>query len=445
MSKPELRIVELFSGIGAQKRGIDNTGLFACTTVATSEIDKEATVSYAAIHCGFTLQRIEALEFPPTEEMAQLLKDRNIGYDSKKKEQYNWDKLVNSKTGNERIKKYYAAMILQNNLGDIEKIESLPDCDLLTYSAPCQDFSIQGKQRGAIRGETRSGLLYEVERLLVEKHESNEEMPKFLMMENVKNLVGKKFMPTFQDWMRRLYDLGYDTYWAILNGKQCGVPQNRERTFAISIRKDIDTQTFEFPIPFDNHIRLKDIVDKTVDPSYLLSEQAMGKYKDYFSNSNNRSDIRQVGQIYGSPKEPNPQAGRVYDEEYISPALDTCSGGNKMPKILTTPDFSYCLDANYWKGTNVNAYIRDRRRQLVFTDKWVRKLTETECFRLMGFEDEDVDKAKAVGVSKSQLYKQAGNSIITNCISLIMEHLYKAQYDENYECFDEKFFISNKK
>src|SRR5574344_2435523 len=166
------------------------------------------------------------------------------------------------------IKSYEAIHGPARNYGDISKIEKLDYADFWTYSFPCQDISVAGKQM-CINEKTRSGLLYQVERLLEVSKKCNE-LPKYLMLENVKNLVGKKFKPQFESWIKRLDELGYNTYWKVLNAKNYGIPQNRERAFAISIRKDVDTG-YEFPIGFDNGKRLKDILESEVDEKYYLN------------------------------------------------------------------------------------------------------------------------------------------------------------------------------
>lgn len=244
MNKEKLTMIELFSGIGAQIRGTDNTGLWDCTVVNTSDIDKDAMVSYAAVHCGLTNEIIDTYtEYPTREEMAQYLTDRNIGFDFKKNQPYDWFKLAKRK--NNELNKYYLACVLSHNLGDISSIKSLDYADFWTYSFPCQDISVAGNQAGIVKGQTRSGLLYEVERLL-ETAVANGNQPKYLLLENVKNLVGKQFKAQFDEWLNRLDELGYNTYWEVVNGKDCGVPQNRERVFALSIRKDIDNLKFGF-------------------------------------------------------------------------------------------------------------------------------------------------------------------------------------------------------
>ena len=167
-----MKIIELFAGIGSQHQALKNLHI-EHEVVAISEIDKYAVQSYTALHGQ------------------------------------------------------------PNNLGDITKIKELPKADLWTYSFPCQDISVAGKQAGIKEG-TRSGLLYEVERLLLKAKENNT-LPKYLLLENVKNLVGKQFKPQFDKWLEFLSGLGYMNYWQVLNAKHYGIPQNRERVFAVSI------------------------------------------------------------------------------------------------------------------------------------------------------------------------------------------------------------------
>lgn len=480
----ELSVIELCSGIGAQMKGIDNTHLFQCNMIATADLDKEVVVSYAAIHCGLTNEMIENYEdYPGKEEMVKQLTDKRLGYDFKKDVPYDWEKLSRKKDKTKGIEKYWLADHISHNLGDMMQIESLPYSDLLTYSTPCTDLSIAGKQEGLkwtchdcgceydpseldvdtrytcpncgshnIKS-TRSGLLYEVERLLVKAKEKNT-LPKYLLMENVDALVSKKYIDSFKDWLIRLDNLGYNSYYQTINAKNTGIPQNRNRIFCISIRKDIDTKSFKFPQPFDAGIRLKDLLetDSSVLEKYFLSDKVqkrlqitdpkfekniVGTTKPEFRTIGQRdsvyqqdsvmdtllaTDYKQPKQILVNSNEPihiadlcsekfqrmHEQSRRVYSEDGISPAMHTCGGGNTEPKVE--------------KG---NLRV-------------VRKLTPKECHRLMGFDDIDYENCKAVGMSDTQGYKQSGNSIVTTCISLLIEHLYKAQYDNTYICTDEK-------
>ena len=576
-----LRLVELCSGIGAQAKGLEHTGLFQVESVATADLDKEVVVSYAAIHCGLTNELIESYEnYPSKEEMAAELTAKRLGYDFKNDKPYDWYKLSRKKDKTKGIEKYWLADHLSHNLGDMMQIDALPDCDFLTYSCPCTDLSIAGHQEGLkwtckdcghtydpaaysveerylcpVCGSkhvksTRSGLLYEVERLLVTAKQ-NGSLPKYLLMENVDALVSKKYIDSFNNWLERLENLGYHSYYQVINAKNAGVPQNRKRIFVFSILKDIDTGKFTFPVPFDNGIRLKDVLENTVEERYYLSDEKVASFlgnliktededtvsikqatKDgyikcdlpgvadlsYPESTTRRgrvqengtvsptltaaqtgicklektNEVLQVGNIAeGKSGWENPQTGRIYSTEGCSPTLNTCNGGGHEPKILIGCDKSHnspqiieranCITAKEdrgisnhraegtaviekigninpsGKGINGNVLGENGLAPTLTTNKGegpkiaissdtsyitpyirIRKLTPKECHRLMGFDDIDVNRCKAVGMSDAQGYKQAGNSIVTNVISLIAEHFYKAQYDESYECLDEK-------
>lgn len=153
------------------------------------------------------------------------------------------------------------------NYGDISKIDwsQVPDFDCFTYSFPCQDISTAGKQKGFVEGSgSRSSLLWECKRTIEAKR------PKFLLMENVKALVQKKFMPEFQRWIDTLTELGYTSFWQVLNAKDYGIPQNRERVFMVSI---LGEAAFEFPKPFPLEKRLRDVLEPEVPPEYYLSDE----------------------------------------------------------------------------------------------------------------------------------------------------------------------------
>ena len=373
MTSDKLTVNELFSGIGAQRKALERLEIDH-EVVGICEIDKYAIQSYKAIY-GET-----------------------------------------------------------KNYGDICTAPRVDYADLWTYSFPCQDISVAGKQQG-INENTRSGLLYQVQRLLeVAKDEGT--LPKYLLLENVKNLVGKQFKSQFEDWLFYLDQLGYDTYWQVLNAKNYGIPQNRERVFAISIRKDLN-QSFEFPKAEELKIRLKDVLEDEVEEKFYLKDSIVSSFVDkikcqnkykpdvinplkgktpygwhfeqavYDSNGIARAvkagggsgnipkviepKIQQIGNIVSTGNWDNPQRGRIYSAEGLSPALNTVGGGGLEPKIL--------------EGIRI------------------RKLTPLETWRLMGFDDEDFYKAQKSGVSNSQLYKQAGNSIVVNVLEKIFKNL----------------------
>lgn len=489
-----LKVIELFAGIGSQTQALKNISINH-EIVAISEIDKYAVQSYEAIHGKV------------------------------------------------------------NNLGDIRKIDVLPQCDLVTYSFPCQDISVAGKGAGIKEG-TRSGLLLEVERLLEVSGK-----PKYLLMENVKNLVGKKNKPDFDRWCEKLESLGYTNYWQVLNAKSYGIPQNRERVFMISILGK--HEPYEFPKPFDSGIRLKDMLEDEIDERYYISDEKCEKLISQIKEKNQeisycidvnyykgttpeqfleksrrqlvaipcltpeRVEKRQNGRRFkedGEPMftltgqdrhgvmvkeatkqgfaiayegdsinleqpnsltrrgrvgkqvaqtlttscnqavvEPNEcikeldipkeiindnerqrrvystngisptvlarqdsnkiiclgklemkaseQVRRVYNMNGIAPTLDTMQGGHREPKILSK------LPQNDNQSVKTGNYR-------------IRKLTPKECWRLMGFEDEQFQKAVNAGVSNSQLYKQAGNSIVVD----VLEYIFKNLFQEVHEC-----------
>ena len=509
------------------------------------------------------------------------------------------------------------------NLGDITQVDekSLEDFTMMTWGFPCTDISVAGKQQGFIdeNGEkTRSGMYYEGIRILQEKK------PALSIIENVKNLTSKKFKAEFETVLTDLEDAGYNTYWQVLNAKNYGIPQNRERVFIVSIRKDLDNGQFKFPEPFDNGVRLKDLLEDHVDEKFYVSDDKVLKMiqsmdaitketilqndicpidksyngsqckdtancitsrKDrgisnhasegtaiaentlhqigHISNSNSAGNrvydaeniartitgtaggsggktglyltgairgrytedgsieqklelgdedsshaltsvtkdnmILQIGNINPSGRGMN---GNVYASENISPTLTTNKGegcikqatkkgyiecdiggvadlsfpesktrrgrvqddGHTSPtitatetgvcRIESTENISHAAwkqqmyarfieDADgYVSGVHTNQSksfgykppLKEVSRTLkanaydagVVQGIRVRKLTPKECFRLMGFSDEAFDAAQSAGISNSQLYTQAGNSIVTDVLYYIYVELYKA-------------------
>ena len=317
----KVRFLSLFSGIGAFEKALDNLEI-PYELVGFSEIDKYAVKSYCAIH----------------------------GVDE------------------------------SMNLGDITKVDenTLPnDIDLITYGFPCQDISLAGKQKGLFNDDgtqTRSGLFFEALRII------EATQPRIAIAENVKNLTGKKFSEQFKIVLDSLEEAGYNNYWKVLNAKDYGIPQNRERVFIISIRKDIDDGMFVFPDGFPLEKRLKDMLEDEVDEKFYLSEKmfnyAFNIEKEAkgigFSDGVDRSFINPpIAQTIGCRSaahqrsgttnyvsneidEPlkvadmknqinmlglldikgNEQVRRVYGTDGLSPTLNTMQGGNRQPKVL---------------------------------------------------------------------------------------------------------------
>lgn len=487
MKAEKITVNELFNGIGAQVSALERLGI-PCEIKHTSDIDHNAVLAYASIHCGLTEELINTYtEYPTREEMARQLTEINLGYDFQKNKPYNWYRFVNSKS--KELEKYWLANKLSRNLGDISKIDKLEYADFWTISFCCQDISNAGKMKGfKVGSNTRSSLLWDNIKLLKQAVDSNN-APKYVMFENVKNLVSKKFISDFNDLLDVLNELGYNTYWKVLNAKDYGVPQNRERVFAISIRKDIDDGKFEFPQPFDNGVRLKDVLEDNVDEKYYLSEDIqnrliitdktltkniIGTTKPSFRTIGQRDLVYSENSIMGTlvvtnykqPKQiletnrcvkvgdlnyyPYETSNRVYSKEGISPTLTTMQGGNTEPKIAEP--IAYVKEATkkgyaeIYEGDSVNLEqpnSKTRRgrvgkgcvqtlttscNQAVIESEAksfrVRKLTPRECYRLMGFTDEQFDRSQAFS-SDSQLYKQAGNSIVVDVLYYIFGKLFE--------------------
>ena len=414
-----LRVFEAFAGYGSQSIALRNLGI-EYEVVAISEIDKYAIKAYEAIH-------------GPT-----------------------------------------------NNLGDISKIDpkDIPDHDLFTYSFPCQDLSVAGKQAGLGKG-TRSGLLYECEKIIETKK------PKYLLLENVKNLVGKKFKPQFDEWLDYLESLGYTNYWKVLNAKDYGVPQNRERVFVVSILGDHEPYKFADKMPLDKCIA--DILEDEVDEKYYINKSF------HLVDKGHQAELDIKGQDC---------IKRAYGTDKIAPTLTTMQGGMREPKILIPQatekgyiemdlpgvcDLSYpnsktrrgrvqeggkisptltaasqdicyieykgekielpCIGASRGrnpenpssripgepteqrleintKGTSNTITTVQKDNYAIQTDFRIRKLTPRECFRLMGMRDDDIDKIQAAGISNTQQYKMAGNSIVVNVLEAIFKKLF---------------------
>lgn len=402
-----MRILELFAGIGACSKALERLGIDV-EIVDAVENDKYAMASFNAIH--------------ETDFEVQDIKD--------------WDKNI--------------------------------EVDLITHGSPCQDFSIAGKQAGGDLGSgTRSSLMYETIRIV------GKIRPKYVLWENVKNILSKKHKHNFDSYIETMNILGYNSYYKVLNAKDYGVPQNRERVYTVSIRKDID-MGYEFPEPMELKLKLKDMLEDKVEEKYYLSDKAIQGLKrqeelkhkpnfienkkiintidtkvgdgthfspylresveriggkrisgiDGISDTDNTIKCVQVAQMYGTAREPNPQAGRIYDSDGLSPTMDSCNGGNRMPKVLiknaTKKGYDEAVD-----GDSVNLQYPDsntRRGRVghgvsqtlmandsmgVVNNYRIRKLTPKECWRLMGFDDEDFEKAQGVPTSNTQLYKQA--------------------------------------
>ena len=423
-----VRVFEAFAGVGSQRMALRNLGIDH-EVVAIAEIDKFAIKSYEAIH-GETI-----------------------------------------------------------NLGDISQIETadIPDHDLFTYSFPCQDISVAGQGLGLDEGSgTRSGLLWECQKVITGKK------PKYLLLENVKNLVGKKHKHNFDRWLDWLEEQGYTNYWKVLNAKDYGVPQNRERVFVVSILGG--HEPYEFPETVELELRLKDILESEVDEKFYLSDE---KTKTLIANTPINESLNGLMEVGSLSHYKRNDINRVYSPQGNCPTLNTMQGGDRQPKVLiknatkkgyleakgefgrmgrqavetlnendvkhsdtinpfnkrvsskdgisptltTRPEGfktavlpvvetlgtlaahnSDKFGVGYMDDVSKTLKANKHDISVLYSNLRIRKLTPKECWRLMGFSDDDFHKAEKVN-SNSQLYKQAGNSIVVDVLEGIFKQL----------------------
>lgn len=385
------------------------------------------------------------------------------------------------------------------NYGDISKIDwnTVPDFDLLTYSFPCTDISIIGKQQGFSKGSnTRSSLLWECCRAIESKK------PQYLLMENVKNLLSKKFKNHYSEWVQYLATQGYTTYTQVLDALDYNIPQHRERVFALSI---LGTYDYCFPNKIGCKSTLDDVLELNVDDKYYLSDDCLKyfervnkdnshnhKYKPLTKNDvaktltargQNRIDgnyivqqkygvgrtrdergriksmrlqsfintlntcpaqgstmdvlvltpkIEQVGNIYEETDRcKNRSAGRIYNTSGVCPSLRSSTGGNNTPIIIGRKHgFNNGCVSTVCPTITSSAF---EQNNVVVNNYGVRRLTPRECFRLMDVSEPDIDKLLNAGISNSQLYKLAGNSIVVSCLYHIFRKMFIEPQNENQQ------------
>ena len=442
----KIKILELFGGIGACSKAFEKLGI-PYEIVDYVEIDKHAVDSFNAIH--------------------------NTNYQPQNITEWNKD----------------------------------IDVDLIMHGSPCQDFSLAGKQAGGDKDSgTRSSLMYETIRI-VEKLK-----PKIVIWENVKNLISKKHKHNFDAYIDTMKELGYISYYQVLNAKDYGIPQNRERVFTVSIldnhtEKDekisLIVKDFKFPEKKELKLKLKDMLEDSVDESFYLTEDKIEKishwnaYQKPFKKVNGNNSIvptitaRGAGENHSGmitysdrlEETTNLQeeclhiknaTKKGYLEAYDGDGIDIssrmqyhrgnvqkdsiqtldCTGGEGHGVVVKNLKQKLCdqlIETNQvsegdvikhsytqqildgkkkcveksdgimitltTRGDCVGTAVKDKSNNLR-----IRKLTPKECWRLMGFEDEDYERASKVN-TKSQLYKQAGNSIVVNVLEEIIKQL----------------------
>ena len=460
--KNHIRLIELFGGIGSQAMALRDIGA-DFTHWRLVEFCKYAVASYNAIH---------GTNFEPTD--IRNVKGEDLGI-----------------------------------------VDTQNFTYILTYSFPCQDLSLAGKQKGMTKGSgTRSGLLWEVERLLNE----TENLPQVLLMENVPQVHGTKNIDDFNLWIDFLKSKGYSNFWQDLNAKDYGVAQNRKRCFMVSI---LGNEFYEFPKPVKLNKCIKDYLEDEVDEKYYIKSEKAYKlildlqergilesapstaclmnlnkvekvdndvaktlcardYKGFGTGFDVQNGIIVIGKMDHTLE----SANRIYSKDGICPTIPTCAGGNIQPKIidelktivgmrgrnpenpsdrtagakteqrlepnvdgvcntltsvqkdnLLLEEKPECINLYDEQGKETSfqdrVYKTDKISPAITTsfrpgyeiEKYrIRKLTPKECWRLMGFSDEDFEKAAKVN-SNTQLYKQAGNSIVKDVLMAIFRQM----------------------
>ena len=318
----KLRVLSLFSGIGAFEKALANIGV-EYDLVNYCEFDKYASKAYSLIH-----------------NVSESL-----------------------------------------NLGDITKVDenNLSECDLITYGFPCQSFSVQGKKLG-FKDKEKGGLFFETMRV------ASKLKPKYLIAENVKNLVGHDNGNTFSTILNTLNDLGYNNYYKTLNSVDFGVPHRRERIFIISIRKDLDNNRFEFPNGQKLNKTVRDIVDNSYKNRHIKDSLRPYLNKQYHKEFKSKDGLIKVfdGVSQGYFTSSFSQ-NRIYSIDGVSPTLTT---GYDSPVFY-----------------EINGLLNGKERLL-----------------LQGFTEEDYNNIKDV-IPERQIAKQAGNSISVNVLEYIFKNL----------------------
>lgn len=356
-----LKVFESFSGVGAQRMALRNLKN-KYKVVATSDIDETAALAYYYVHGNFKQSKKKYT----TEEKRDLIIKRGIGKKSRIK-----------KLDDEAIAVLFNAVDVCNNLGDITKIDvkNIPDHDLFTYSFPCQDISSVGTKKGLdVDSGTRSSLLWECKKIIENKK------PKYLLLENVKNLTTGKNKKNFCNWLSYLEDQGYTNYWKIFDSKDYGVPQRRPRVIVVSKLGDCKTDLIK-----DNIVNKKSITDiidfKQQDWQKFVPK---ARVKGYVKNNS-----------YAFLDDRDWKLNGVM----ISDLCSTQRAGRTGLKLI--------------KNENGKLYER--------------KLNALECCRLMGYSDNDYDNMKKGNLTDGQIMKICGNSIVVNVLESVFMNIFEEE------------------
>lgn len=424
IDKP-IRLIELFGGIGSQAKSLENLGAnFERWRLCEWAIP--SIRAYAAIHDGWRGDKGKWEEAT----MEDLLKRTN-GVSSDYNQPLSEE--GRKRLGRKALEELCAAMDACNdfcpNVSEIhpsdlsiEKERDREHCYVLTYSFPCQDLSQAGKLAGMEKGSgTRSGLLWEVERLLGELKEA-QSRPDVLLMENVPGVCGTRALNPWNDWLDRLEELGYSSYWAKVNAKDHGIPQNRVRVFMVSI---LGEYGYRFPKKRRLEKRLRDFLEEDPPKRFDLSPKIINTM------------------LYGDSKRFKRSQDFMHSlsngKKGIACAIKAKSSYDSSWTILVrNATKKGYLEAEEGDGIDCGARMQYHRgtvqsgmSQTIKTSADIatafggrlRKLTPLECMRLMGFSDNDEQSMRSIGMSDSAIYHCAGDSIVVDVLMDIFKEL----------------------
>lgn len=416
------RVIETFSGIGSQAKALTRIGR-PFEIINTADWDINAILAYCLIHKG----KIDVNKYKEVsdENVTNFLKELSLSSDGKKPMNDESFKRIPMHLK----RRLYAAIKETNNLVSVTDIrgEDIPEnIDLFTYSFPCQDLSLCGCWHGNKSGiardaHNRSGMLWEVERILLEMNRQGRELPRFLLMENVTNILSKPHKEDFGDWKSTLESLGYYNQIYRLNAKNFGVPQNRERAYMISVLCKNNTDIInavkkyfkEHNLEEDESERLKQRELKLKD-ILCLDYKGVAKYKE---------------EADASKPNNTPSRMKIFEDNdmlYDGKNINEIIVNTVTTKQDRNPNSGLIMYKNYARGKT----------------KW-RYLTPRECFKLMGFDEEDFDKVISDNpmVTKSRrlystekLIKLSGNSIVVD----VLEAIFRQIMDINTDILGER-------
>ena len=405
------KVIEAFSGIGAQAKALERIGA-EHSIIKTCDWDIGAIIAYCLIHKPeINVEKYIGLS---DEEINKFLMSQTLSLDGKKP--MNSKYLLQISLDIKRL--LYAAIKESRNLisiTDVKGTDIPEDIDLFTYSFPCQDLSICGYWHGNKSGisreaHNRSGMLWEVERILKEMHEEGKRLPRFLLMENVTNILSSTHKDDFGDWKKTLESLGYYNHVYRLNARNFGVPQKRERAYMISILYDKDILKYmQLCQYFDEYdLQKEDIAEIYKGESFRL--------KDVLRLDYTKEEYRKEADA----SQPNDTPSR----EKILKENDMLFDGKEITDIevntVTTK-----------QDRNPNSGLITYHNGIPGKTQW-RYLTPRECFMLMGFDEEDYDKIikhnqeyrkGKLLFSTERLIKMAGNSICVNVLEALFKQI----------------------